>query len=111
MSDELDDLVNRDMVGWYLYQLHEIGTAMGQNWDFWASESFEITVTSQYAETIYGCCREIMAISDNGLSTKQMRIIRKARLEAHQFLYDEANDPETPIERKIHLVKLTSKNQ
>lgn len=100
-------MVNRDMVGWYLYQLHEIGTALGESWDFWANDSFQITVTKQYAEAIYGCCREIMAVPGNGLSTKQMKIIRKARLEAHQFLFDEANDPQTSIERKIELVKLT----
>ena len=107
--DFLDDLVNRDMVGFFLYELHEIGTAIEEHWDFWASDDFEITVTRNYAERIYACCKEIMLIKHNGLNAKQMRIIRKARLDSHQFLYDEANDPATPIERKIQLVKLTSK--
>lgn len=111
MSDELDDLVGSDMLAWYLFQLHEIGTTLGESWDFWASDSFEMTVTKHNAEAIYGCCKEIMLVKDNGLNSNQMKIVRKARLEAHQFLYDEANDPKNSIERKIHLVKLTSKNQ
>lgn len=110
MSDELDDLVYRDMVSWYLYQLHEIGTTIGEEWDFWVSDSFEITVSKHHAEHIYVCCKGIMSVKENGLNSEQMKIIRKARLDAHQFLYDEANNQETPIKRKIHLVKLTSKS-
>lgn len=110
MSDFLDDLVNGDMVGYHLFLLHELSTARGIDWDFDDPDSMQIAVTKDTAEQVYGNCREIMAVADNGLSAGQMKKIRAARLEAHQFLYDEANDPKTSIERKIALVKLTSKN-
>ena len=51
-----------------------------------------------------------VAIAD---PTKVMTMakIKAARLEAHRFLYEEANDPNTSIQRKIELVKLTGKGK
>src|SRR5579871_2632176 len=94
-DDFFDEWDSRASLDYCLYELHEIGTTFGENWDFWVSDDFEITVTKNYAERIYVICKEIMSIKGNRLNGEQMRIIRKARLDAHQFLYDEANDPST----------------
>ncbi len=69
----------------------------------------EIIVTKNNADIIYGLCKEIRSGYSVGLSKAQIKKIKEARNEAHRLLHQEANDPNTPIERKIALVKLTSK--
>ena len=69
----------------------------------------EIIVTPENADIIYGLCKEIRSGYSVGLSKSQMKKIKEARAEAHKLLFEEANNPDTPVERKIALVKLTSK--
>lgn len=96
--------------GFMLFALHEIATAAGSNWNLNDPNSIEIPVNKKNAEHVYGYCKEIRSGYSVGLNKKQMKVIKEARAEAHKYLYEEANDPNTTIERKIHLVKLTSKN-
>lgn len=89
--------------------LHEMSTAAGSKWDLNDHDSMEIIVNERNAESIYAWCKEIRSGYSVGLTKEQMKKVKAARLEAHRYLYDEANNPNTSIERKIHLVKLTSK--
>ncbi len=95
--------------GCYVFALHEIATAAGAKWDISDPDTMEIPVTKRNAECVYAYCKEIRSGYSVGLTRWQMSIVKAARKEAHEFLYIEANDPKTPIERKIELVKLTSK--
>lgn len=97
------------MSGWYVFVLWEISTAAGSKWEYDNSETMEIIVNKSNAYAVYGCCKEIRSGFSVGISKNNMKKIKQARKEAHQILFDEANDPNTPIERKIALVKLTSK--
>lgn len=96
--------------GFYIFALHEISMAAGSKWDYNDPESMEIIVTKENAEDIYGCCKEIRSGYSVGVLKSGMKKIKEARRQAHEYLYAEANDPNTPIERKIELVKLTSKS-
>lgn len=93
-----------------LFMLWELSTAAGAQWDLNNPDSMEIVVTKQNAGSIYSVCKEIRSGYSVGLGKSGMDKVKKARKEAHQYLYEEANDPNTSIERKIELVKLTSKN-
>lgn len=89
--------------------LHDLATAAGSQWDM-TDDTIDIPVNKHNAAAVYGWCKEIRSNGYNiGLSKKLMAAVKAARLEAHKFLYEEANDPNTTIERKIELVKLTSK--
>jgi hypothetical protein len=68
-----------------------------------------IFVTRENADDVYGACRAVLGYNKS-LSGKDRKKISEAKERAHQFLYEEANDPNTSIERKIALVKLTSRN-
>jgi hypothetical protein len=96
--------------GFCVYALHEISTAAGSKWDLNDPDSMEIVVMKNNAADVYGWCKEIRSGYSVGLNKEQMKKVKAARLEAHKYLYDEANDPTTPIERKIQLVRLTSKD-
>lgn len=96
--------------GFMLYALHELSTAAGSEWDLSDPSSMEIIVTKQNAAAIYTHCKEIRSGYSVGINPAGMKKIRKARHEAHRFLFEEANDPATPIERKIELVRLTGKD-
>lgn len=96
--------------GMLLVGLHEASTAAGSLWDLSDPDSIDITVNKLNAENIYGICKEIRSGYSVGLNKWQMKKIKEARTRAHRFLYEEANDPNTPIERKIELVRLTSKS-
>jgi rRNA maturation protein Nop10 len=95
--------------GMLLYTLHEYCTAAGSKWDMSDPSTMEIPVTKYNAVDIYSICKEIRSGYSIGLDKAGMNKIKKARSDAHKFLYEEANDPDTPIERKIMLVRLTSK--
>lgn len=97
--------------GYYLWELHQHATAAGAKWDYNDHSTMEIPVTKENATVIYGLCREIREGYSVGVTKSMMKKVRTARLEAHKFLYEEANDPNTSIDRKIELVKLTSKNR
>jgi hypothetical protein len=96
--------------GWFLFCLHELSTTAGSSWDANDPSTMEIVVTKGNAEAIYAYCREIRRGYSIGLKRGQMAKIKAAREEAHRFLYEEANDPTTSIQRKIELVRLTSKD-
>jgi hypothetical protein len=96
--------------GYYLWDLHRISVLCGSKWDYDKPETMEIIVTQDNAAYIYGLCKEIRSGYSVGLSPSGMKKVKEARSKAHKFLYEEANDPNTSIERKIELVKLTSKN-
>lgn len=96
--------------GAYLYELHAISTAAGSKWDLSDHDTMEIIVNQKNAEWIYSICKEIRSGYSVGINKSQMAKIKAARTEAHKFLFDEANDPNTSIDRKIQLVKLTGKN-
>jgi hypothetical protein len=90
--------------------LHQLATAAGSQWEMTDDDTIDIPVNKNNAAEIYGWCKEIRSNGYSiGLSKKLMTEVKKARLEAHRFLYEEANSHETSIERKIELVKLTSK--
>ena len=93
----------------FVYMLHEISTAAGSKWDMNNPDTMDIAVTRKNAESIYAYCKEIRSGYSVGLDRKGMRKVKEARRKAHEYLFEEANDPSTPIERKIELVKLTSK--
>jgi hypothetical protein len=95
--------------GWCLFALHEMSTAAGSQWDYSDPSTMEIVVTKENAEAIYAYCKEIRSGYSVGLKKSGMAKIKAARAEAHKYLVDEANDPETSIDRKIVLVRLTSK--
>ncbi len=95
--------------GMMLYGLHTVGAS--PNWDINKPSTIEIVVSKENAASVYGWCKEIRSGYSVGINRKMMAKIKEARLKAHQFLWDEANDPNTSIERKIELVKLTSKNK
>lgn len=94
-----------------LYALHEIATAAGSKWDLMDSSTIEIPVHGRNADQVYVWCKSIRSGYSVGLSKEEMKVIKEARAEAHKYLVDEANNPDTPIERKIELVRLTSKQQ
>jgi hypothetical protein len=98
------------MSGYYLFELHQVSTAAGSNWDLSKPETMEIVVTKDNATWIYGICKEIRLGYNVGFTSSQIKKVKEARAKAHRFLFEEANDPNTPIERKIYLVKLTGKN-
>lgn len=95
--------------GSMIYMLHELSKAAGSRWDIEFPFSMEIIVTKSNAAAIYAICKEIRSGYSVGLNQDGMKKIKSARTQAHQFLVEEANDPNTPIDRKIELVKLTSK--
>jgi hypothetical protein len=95
--------------GYYIFELHQLSTAAGSGWNYNDPESMEIIVNKSNAESIYAICKEIRSGYSVGLGKSAMKKIKEARSEAHKFLFEEANNPDTPIERKIALVKLTSK--
>lgn len=95
--------------GMFLYQLHELSTVAGSSWDVNDPSTMEIVVNKGNAGAIYANCKEIRNGYSIGLKRGQMAKIKAARAEAHRFLYEEANDRATPIQRKIQLVRLTSK--
>lgn len=94
--------------GMMAYGLHEIATAAGSEWVLGDDSTIDIPVTRQNADEVYAWCKEIRSGYNVGLSKKLMAAVKKARGMAHIYLYQEANDPNTSIERKIELVKLTS---
>lgn len=96
--------------GYYIFELHLHSTAAGSNWDYDNPSTMEIIVNKTNADTIYALCKEIRSGYSVGLLKSGMKKIKAARSEAHKFLVEEANDPETPIERKIELCRLTSKD-
>lgn len=96
--------------GYMLYALHELSTAAGSEWDTSDPSTMDIVVTRQNAAAIYAHCKEIRSGYSVGLNREGMRKVKAARAQAHQYLFEEANDPATPIERKIELVRLTSKD-
>jgi len=105
MMEEEFGLISAGM----LWGLHSICESAGSKWVLERPETMEIIVTKENAEEIYAWCKEIRSGYSVGLDRHEMLKIKEARMEAHKFLVEEANDPATPIERKIELVKLTSK--
>lgn len=95
--------------GYYIFELHQLSTAAGSKWDYSIPDTMDIVVTKTNAASIYAICKEIRSGYSIGLSSSGMKKIKEARKQAHQFLFEEANNPNTAIERKIELVKLTSK--
>lgn len=94
--------------GYMLYELHRISVLAGSEWEADKPETMNIIVNKENAEAIYSYCKEIRSGYDIGLGKAGMKKIKQARLDAHLFLMQEANDPNTSIKRKIELVKLTS---
>lgn len=92
-----------------IWGLHAICERAGSKWQLDKPETIEIVITKENAADIYSWCRAIREGYSVGLSKEGMKLIKAARLEAHSYLVEEANDPKTSIERKIELVKLTSK--
>lgn len=92
-----------------LWGLHAICERAGSKWELEKPETMEIVVTKENATEIYSWCRVIREGYCIGLSKANMKKVKAARQEAHRFMVEEANDPNTSIERKIELVKLTSK--
>lgn len=97
--------------GGMIWGLHEICKAAGSKWELDKPETMEIIVTKENADQVYDWCRAIRSGYSVGLSRAGMKKIKEARTEAHKFLFEEANDPNTSIERKIELVRLTSKDR
>jgi hypothetical protein len=97
--------------GAMLYGLYQASAAAGSRWDYDTPHTMHIVVTKDNAAWIYGSCKEIGSGYDIGLSKSGMAKIKAAREEAHRYLVAEAQDPATPIERKIELVKLTTKTK
>lgn len=99
--------------GGMLWGLHAICERAGSKWILDKPETMEIVVNSENADSIYDWCRGIQAGIRAGykidLGKNGKKIVKEARRQAHEFLFDEANNPNTPIERKIELVRLTSK--
>lgn len=97
--------------GYFVFELHQHSTAAGSLWDYDNPETMDIIVNKHNAQIIYELCKEIRSGYSVGLNKAGMAKVKAARLEAHKYLYDEANNPATPIERKIALVKLTGKGK
>ena len=95
--------------GFMLYMLWETSTAAGSQWDYGNPETMDIIVTAKNADYVYSICKEIRSGYSVGLNKSGMEKVKQARAKAHKFLFEEANNPDTPIDRKIALVKLTSK--
>lgn len=96
--------------GYYLWNIHRMSQEAGSLWDLEKPNTIDIVVTKDNSEEMYAYCKAIRSGYSVGLNKEGMKKIKAARSEAHKYLFDEANDPNTPIERKIELVKLTSKN-
>lgn len=92
-----------------LYGLWEASKNAGSNWDYDKPETMDIIVTKENADEIYSWCRAIRSGYSVGMNKSGMNKVKEARTKAHEFLFEEANDPSTPIQRKIELVRLTSK--
>lgn len=97
--------------GYMIFSLHELSTAAGSLWDINDPDTMDIVINKSNAESIYATCKEIRSGYSVGLNKEGMAKIKAARLEAHRYLYEEANDPNTSIERKIQLVRLTGKGK
>ena len=97
--------------GYMLFSLHEVSTAAGSLWDINDPDTMDIIVNKSNAQYVYELCKETRSGYSVGLGKSGMAKIKAARLEAHRFLYEEANDPKTSIQRKIELVKLTGKGK
>ena len=95
--------------GFMIYALHGLAIAEGSKWDIMDDSTIDIPVNERNASHVYGWCKEIRSGYNVGISKKLMAAVKKARLEAHLFLVKEANSPDTDINRKIQLVRLTSK--
>ncbi len=95
--------------GYFLWNIHRMSTEAGSLWDFDKPETVEIIVTKENAAEMYDYCKAIRSGYSVGLGKDGMKLIKEARTKAHEFLFEEANDPNTPIERKIFLVRLTSR--
>lgn len=95
--------------GYYIYHVHRLSIIAGSNWDYKRPETMEIIVTKENAAEMYAFCKAIRSGYDVGLKRSRIAKIKAARQEAHRFLVAEANDPNTSIDRKIQLTRLTSK--
>lgn len=93
-----------------LWGLHVICERAGSLWQLDKPETMEIIVNKENADSIYSWCRAIREGYNVGVDKDSMKKIRQARLVSHSYLVNEAQDPKTSIERKIELVKLTSKS-
>lgn len=110
MDEDLwDDLMDDGWIDYMLSELHQHATAAGAQWDLSNPATMDIPVNSRNADIIYGICRTLRESKSTMIKRPQMKKIKEARTEAHKFLVDEANNPATSIQRKIELVKLTSK--
>lgn len=106
-QDEFSSLLEDDGEIW---GLHAICVRAGSKWELDKPETMEIVVTKENADAIYEWCKAIRSGYNARLTKNGMNKINVARLIAHRFLVEEANDPSTPIDRKIKLVRLTGKN-
>lgn len=98
--------------GMMVFGLHELATAAGSQWNLIDESTIDIPVNAKNADSVFGWCKEIKSNGYSvGLSKKLMRHVKKASADAHAFLVEEANSPDTTIDRKIELVKLTSKSK
>lgn len=97
--------------GYFIFELHQHSTAAGSKWEYDNPETMDIIINKHNAQIIYELCKEIRSGYSVGLNKVGMAKIKAARLEAHRYLYEEANDPNTSIERKIQLVRLTGKGK
>lgn len=120
MSDLKDDLGEHGAMceeafglisGYYLWYIHELSIAAGSEWDLAKPETIDIVVTKENAAAMYDYCKAIRSGYSVGLKRGGMAKIKEARMKAHLFLWEEANNPSTSIERKIELTRLTSKNK
>jgi hypothetical protein len=105
MCEEAFGLISGTMI----HMLHEHSTAAGSKWDISDPDTTEIIVTANNADSIYAICKEIRSGYSVGITKAQMKKVKAARAEAHRYLFEEANNPNTSIQRKIELVRLTSK--
>lgn len=110
MTDIWDEIMDVEWSAYLLERLYWHAHAAGSTWKKDNPATISIPVSKKNAETIYCLCRGIRAVPPPGVTKKMMKVIKAARMEAHRFLYEEANDPNTSIDRKIQLVKLTSKH-
>lgn len=95
--------------GYYIWDIHRMSVEAGSKWELEKPETMDIIVTKENADEMYAFCKAIRSGYSVGLNKSGMKLIKEARSKAHQFLFEEANDPNTPIQRKIDLVRLTSK--
>jgi hypothetical protein len=96
--------------GYYLWNIHRMSVEAGSVWKLEDPSTIEIIVTKDNAAEMYDYCRAIRSGYSVGLKKAGMKLIKEARAKAHELLFEEANDPNTSIERKIQLVRLTSKD-